>query len=110
MKFLEAHILDSGIFFSPSITLIIKPLLLNLEILDTFGPAYFSCPPASLISPKIKLRPGDSEIRKFLPFAAYLMEIKMTVGSFSWTLLFDSAMIMEPISRSYNLFKNSAYQ
>lgn len=45
-----------------------------------------------------------------LPFAAYLIGIKMTDGSLSWTLLFDSAMIMEPISCSYNLFKSSAYQ
>lgn len=35
--------------------------------------------------------------------------IKMTDGSPYWTLLFNSAMIMEPISWSYNLFKSSAY-
>ena len=34
----------------------------------------------------------------------------MTDSSLSQTLLFDSAMIMEPISWSYNLFKSSAYQ
>lgn len=34
----------------------------------------------------------------------------MTDSSLSWTILFDSPVIMEPISWSYNLFKSSAYQ